>query len=175
MAKLGKTGPIGYNLTEQFAVIMKNLNAEIKKIPGRSLKGLIESSIIIRRDTEDTSPITPVDKGNLRASWFTVSIQGKVEDPVGSSGHFKDNKKAGIKASQMKSEHSTLIAECQSMTAGEEPVVIMGYSANYAAPVHEMMGANFQRLGAGPKWFETAVYRNKDKILKTVAKNAYIK
>jgi len=54
-----------------FENVMRNLNAEIAKIQGRSMVGLIKGSIIIRRDMEQTPPLIPVDKGNLRASWFT--------------------------------------------------------------------------------------------------------
>ena len=57
------------------AVITK-LNAEILKIEARSMKGLIEASIIIRRDMEKTPPLVPVgETGNLRASWFTSPIK----------------------------------------------------------------------------------------------------
>ena len=61
--------------------VIGNLNREIKKIEGRSLKGLIRGSIIVRRSMDETEPLIPVDKGNLRASWFTdpqVTIKGPI-------------------------------------------------------------------------------------------------
>ena len=61
--------------------VMNNLNREILKIKAKSMKGLIESAIIIRRDMEKTPPLVPLDTGNLRASWFTSPI--KVEGMVG--------------------------------------------------------------------------------------------
>ena len=165
--------PFGSNLTAEFAVIMARLNAEIKLIKGRTVEGLMEASIHIRRETEDVSPVTPVDKGNLRQSYFAVASNGKkVNDPVG-SGRFK-----GPDASEMKADHSALIGESKGIaSASKDPLVIMGYSANYAAPVHEMVGKQFHRRDkvAGPKWFETAVYRNRDKIVRIVADNAKIK
>ena len=48
--------------------VMDNLNRELLKIKARSMKGLIESAIIIRRDMEKTPPLIPLDTGNLRAS-----------------------------------------------------------------------------------------------------------
>jgi hypothetical protein len=67
----------------------------------------------------------------------------------------------------------------------------MGFSANYAFYVHEMMepgkaGWRYgpgpgkkrwyePRPGAGPKFFEAAMKRNTDKILEIIRKNAEIK
>jgi len=61
-----------------FDVVMRNLNAEIKAMKVRAMKGLIEATIIIRRGTETQEPKIPVDTGNLRNSWFTTtnSFQG---------------------------------------------------------------------------------------------------
>ena len=120
-------------------VVMANLNREILKIEGRSMKGLIEASIIIRRDMEKTPPLIPVDTGNLRASWFTSSI-----------------KVAGM------------------------PALLIGFNANYAIFVHEMVDdsgrkINWNRPGSGAKFFEAALSRNAKLILQTIQKNAYIK
>ena len=169
MAIINKTGGLGYNMTSQMAVIMRNLNHELQNIKKGTQAGLIEAMIHIRRETETTAPITPVDTGNLRASWFSVTAKGRIPDPIGRR-NFKGDKK-GI----MQSEHSQLIAEAQSMTGGREPVAIGGYSANYAAPVHEMLGANFQRPNAGPHWLQAAINRNKDKLVQIVGNKAKIK
>ena len=56
---------------EGLNTVLKNLNKEVKSIKNRSMKGLIRSAVIIRRDMDFTSPLIPVDTGNLRASWFT--------------------------------------------------------------------------------------------------------
>ncbi len=119
--------------------VMTNLNAAILKIEAGSMKGLIESAIIIRRDMEKTPPLIPVDTGNLRASWFTSPI-----------------KVTGM------------------------PGLLIGFNANYAIFVHEMVGdegkqINWNRPGSGPKFFEQALTRNTKLILQTIQKNAYIK
>ena len=172
------TGPIGYNLTPQFKVLMANLNAEIKLIKNRSQAGLIKAAIHIRRSTEDSPPITPLDTGNLRASWFTVTPQSEVPDPLGLSGNFHSKKATGVKANEMKKEYHAAIAEAKRMTAGDDPVVIMGYAVTYAAPVHEMVEVGeerWSRKDSGPKWLETHIYRDKDIIVKKVADEAKIK
>lgn len=49
------------------------------------------------------------------------------------------------------------------------PAVQLGFSAYYAWYVHEMVGANFQRPGAGAKFLEASLKRNKAKILDIIA------
>lgn len=158
----------------EFRNILNNLNAEIAQIKVRSAKGLIMAAAHIRVETEKTPYITPLDLGNLRASWFIVSAKGKTGDPIGKSEKFK-----GPKASELSSDYVATIAEGQGEVAsyGKGVAVMMGYSANYAMWVHEMIGATFHRKGgqSGPKWFESAVYRNKDKIVQIVKGNAQIK
>lgn len=57
-----------------FTKVTANLNRQIKKIKGFSMKGLLEGSILIRRDMDVTPPLVPIDLGNLRASWFVSSF-----------------------------------------------------------------------------------------------------
>jgi hypothetical protein len=55
--------------------VVSNLNKEIRNIQGRSMAGLIDAAIIIRRDMDKTPPLIPIDTGNLRASWTTSPIK----------------------------------------------------------------------------------------------------
>lgn len=70
-------------------------------------------------------------------------------------------------------------AEPLNMPAG--PAVICGFSANYAAYVHELLGTksggpiNWTRPGSGPKFFQAPLRRNKEKILETIRSNAQIR
>ena len=50
--------------------VLNNLNKEIQGIKDRSMQGLINAAILIRRDMDETPPMIPVDTGNLRASWI---------------------------------------------------------------------------------------------------------
>ena len=135
-----------------FNKVMNNLNAEIKAIKGRSLGGLIDGAIIIRNDMDKTPPLIPVDTNNLRASWYTTPL--------------KSLRKIGL---------------------------IIGFSANYAAFVHEMVDADFTstrtrygpgpnrkriytpRTGAGAKFFEASVKRNKEAVLQVIRDSVNIK
>jgi hypothetical protein len=58
---------------------------------------------------------------------------------------------------------------------GSNPFLTMGYSANYAVYVHEMVGAHFQLPGAGAKWFQASFRRNKEEILAVIKEEAAIK
>ena len=107
------------------------------------MEGLIMASILIQNDMEKTPPLTPVDIGNLRSSWFTTRLWF----------HWR-------------------------------PSLIIGYTADYAVFVHEMVDytaengsvhkINWSRVGSGPKWFECALNRNHDEILKIIADNVKI-
>lgn len=64
---------------------------------------------------------------------------------------------------------------------GEIWGIIMGFSADYAVYVHEMLGPtksgkpiNWSRPDSGPKFFESAIKRNTDKILEIIGKEAEI-
>lgn len=162
--------------------MMKELNRQVRKVKGLSQKGLAEVSIHIRNETENVVPKTPVDTGNLRASYFAVAPEGLVNDPKGFSGNFKNRlfKKMQYKASQLKAEHAAIISECQQKAAAYgDPNLYMGFSANYAMWVHEMVerfgDVEWSREGSGGKWFEAAIKRNKRVILQILRDNAYIK
>jgi hypothetical protein len=145
--------------------VTQGLNAALAQIRGKSKKGLIEASIIIRRDMEKTSPTIPIDTGNLRASWFSVIGKGNVAN----SGGFK-----GKDAGKEKALHSQAIAMANSITQSTiNPVIILGFSASYAEAVHERIDSKIQynKQGSGAKFFESALYRNKDLILQTIKQN----
>jgi hypothetical protein len=114
--------------------VMANLNEAIRDIENRSMKGLIEGAIIIRRDMDKTSPRIPVDTGNLRSSWFTTPFY-----------------------------------------VGNYPALLMGFTANYALYVHEMIGPiNWNRKGSGPKFLEASLKRNIKEVLEAIRTNVQI-
>lgn len=52
--------------------------------------------------------------------------------------------------------------------------LILGFSANYAFFVHENVGATFLRPGAGAKFFQASLNRNKQKILEIIREEAKV-
>ena len=116
--------------------------------------------------------MTPVDLGNLRASWFVVTAKGAA---VGRGA----KRFRGSRAAQISADHTKTLAEAQAtimaMSAGKKKFLMMGYSANYALYVHENFKGNFKRTGSGPRWFESAFKNSQQKIVQIVRDNAKIK
>jgi hypothetical protein len=146
--------------------VTKNLRKQIAEIEGATLKGLIRGAILIIRDAEKTSPVTPVDSGNLRASRFVVTSKGA--SPVGRSPSFD-----GPNKGKLESDHNSVTSKSQGEAkAAGGPSIVLGYTAFYATYVHERVGVNFQRPGAGAKWLEAAIKRNEVKVLDVIREEA---
>lgn len=164
--------------------VVKNLNDRIKEIQGEpTLKGLVRGARIVLEDMEKTSPLIPVDTGNLRNSVFTVTSKGKVEvgeNPTFVNKYYESGgaEKGNIKVSAAKlaKRHKAVLAYYGSEIAKlRKPAVVLGFSAYYAWYVHEMVGAHFKRPGAGAKFLEAAIKRNADKIIAVIQEEARIK
>jgi hypothetical protein len=153
--------------------VMARVNRELEEIPGKTLAGLIKVAALVHNETEQGSVRVPVKWGNLRHSWFVtassgsiISGGGKKRTAIGGGGKF-----TGPKASEHAARHSYMVAEarmkCWYLSARYKgPFLIMGYSANYAMYVHEMVGTvsgkdiHWNRPGSGPKWFEYAIRKH---------------
>ena len=173
----GVTGTSG-TLQGDFAKINANLNRELEKIKHRCNKGLIEAAVAIRRDMEITPPLIPIDYGNLKASWFIKTK--KSADPISKSmqvTNAKFRKAASAKIlAELQSGHAEVLASADGQLAKYPIGVMIGFSAFYSAPVHEMIGDNvvWSKSGSGPKFFQAAIYRNFDKILSIVKANTLV-
>ncbi len=163
--------------------VMSNLNKEISEIKSDSVKGLLMAAAFIRNKTEKSMPLTPVDLGNLRSSWFITSATKKEANDQYNKG-FRTTKvgKKKIKHETMTADHIAAISEAQSELTGmntkDKKFIMMGYSASYAGFVHEFVGemmVNFKREGSGAKWLESAIKSNTSKIVQIVKENAQIK
>lgn len=149
--------------------MLKKLNREIKAIKNRSLRGLIEAQIIVRRDMEFTPPLVPIDTGNLRASWFTVTSKNEIVE--GRAVSFVRDLLGKLKAGHL----SSILNAKSKLSNVKQPSLIMGFSAYYALFVHEMIGATFQRPNAGAHFFLSSLNRNNKRIRNVIAKYAKIK
>ncbi len=138
--------------------VVKSMNAEVEKMKSKSAEGLINAAIEIRHATEKESPVTPLDLGNLRASFHITTRRGR----EATGGTFK-----GKEAGEMKGQHERITAQ-EAMIVGmaKYPTISLGYTANYATYVHEMpAGTKWSRPGSGHKWFERQLKRNHKKLL----------
>lgn len=148
--------------------VLKNLNKELKKIENKTVGSLVKAAILIQRDMEYTPPLTPVDYGNLRSSYFIASVQDLILP-----GGFE-----GPQATKLTSFSTSIVSNyAQKARASKKGQynVYFGFSAYYAARVHELSGAKFKRPGAGPFFFEASVKRNTATILELVRNEAQIR
>lgn len=170
----------------EFEEVMRNLALRLERIQVRAADGLIRVAVLLRNETERVAPVTPVDLGNLRASWFAVITgRGVQPDSEGKSGKFREGTKKSPRppgfASRMASEYKQSIAEYTQEANKIKPnlTLICGYSAFYAAAVHENLGMHDPsnpywqnrkwRPGSGAKWFQAAIQRNMAKIVGLIA------
>ena len=169
---------------EGFHKVMKNLQSQLSNLKINSTKGLKEVAIFLRRETETKPLVTPVDLGNLRASWFAIVTgdKGRIADPLRQSGNFREGTKEHPRVKGISKRLGELYNKSISEYTAEANAVknklklICGYSAYYAAAVHEMIEAkNWSRPMSGPKWFQAAINRNINKIVSILAKEAKIK
>jgi len=165
-----------------FNAVVTNLNREIKKVKGGTLEGLIEAAGEIYEETERGEPITPVETGALRASWFIYSKRGdesgnrKYKGPSSRSVSPKKKKKARILKESRKEEMAgakTIVGKASDI------IVVAGYSVPYAAYVHEGIGGTgsitkWTRKGSGKWWFQRAINSSSRKVLGIIKKNAQI-
>jgi len=161
-----------------FEEVMDNLNRELEAIENRTMGGGIKAIAFIREQTEMKEPLTPMDLANLSNSWFVVTATSV---PSGrGTAKFKDNKRTGLTAARLATEHNSTVEEAKAIVKAMEGVkykiLMFGYSANYALWVHENIGAeNWKRPGSDSKWLETHMKRNTGKIIQIIKENAKIR
>jgi len=173
----------GARYQQELKVIMANLNKELENVKGATVRGMINAAIHIRNETEKTPPLTPVDLGNLRSSWFITTASKKVGNDQWNKGFRKNpTGKKRIADSDLASNHSRAIGEAKGELAGLEngspnrKFLMMGYSANYAGYVHEFISPNiaWKREGSQAKWFQAHVFANKAKIFQIIGETSKV-
>lgn len=151
--------------------IEANINKEIASIEDASIRGLVGAAAHLRKQTDKIPPKVPVDWGNLRASWFTVTAKGSVAAGKGTSGF------RGPKGQEIANHHDLVVSDAKGEAArltrkGRSVFVVVGYSANYAAAVHEGPGGRkdvqFKREGAAIKWLQTHMEEDKGEMLEKI-------
>ena len=167
--------------------VIAGINREFQKMENGSMRGLIKVAALVRNETEHGMVKTPLDYGNLRASWAVITASsaiisggGRAHTPTGASGNFR-----GPRASELAGGHASAISEqrhraIQFSNSTKSPFLIMGYSANYAMYVHELLGTksgkevHWKRKGSGPKWFEIALRKHSGAIKDIMVQNVKI-
>lgn len=129
-----------------FDEVIKNLSREIKAMEGRTMEGLIDATIIIRRAMDTEEPKIPVDTNNLRGSYFTTQ---KYENGM-------PGIEFGFTANYALWAHEMVDADFKSPRWRTDPRT---HKKKWYTP----------RAGAGAKFMESALNRHHDDILKAIA------
>jgi len=178
--------------------IRKNLKIAEQDMKKKVLAGMIEAAILVKRSMEHIPPLTPVDLGNLRASFFITTVLGVKAGKSPNFRNYNPKNKQHLTDTQfalLKFSHASAVnSALAEVKTAKNLTLIMGYGANYAIWVHEM-GAPMAKLdakgeemydkkgalittwtrpGSGPKWFEGALKDNKTKMLQLIGKEAKI-
>lgn len=133
--------------------VLRNLNREIKAIEGRSLRGMLLAVEEIRRDIDTVPPLVP------------IGPSAKQVEALKKMGIYRKQGTGNLRGSWFSEPFNFPLG----------PAVIFGHSANYAAYVHEMIGAtHWSRPNSGPKWLQAAIRRSKDRSLRIIRDNAQI-
>lgn len=157
------------SMTKQVKRYVRYLNREVEKIENRTVEGMKEGAEIVMEDTEETPPLNPLDTGNLRRSRFIVSSDGEIT--MGKSPTFVDA--SGRDAQYMTSHHNRALMKYRMAAQSQNRhTVIMGYSAHYAVVVHEDFDLDFQRPGAGNKFFGASLKRNRERVIEAIKRHA---
>ena len=142
--------------------VLRNLNAEIKKIEGRTQAGVIDAAMMIKNKAGHK---TPRDTGNLVGSAYVIWPKGKQPN----SPNFK-----GEDTEKLSSDFDRGVSEGKSrMNRQKQPVAEIGYTAYYAVFVHEIDKA--YRGGKSWKLLESALTENAGKIMILIKAWARIK
>lgn len=155
--------------------LMDDINKRIEGAKKGALAGMIRGAMLIQREAEDNEPLNPVDTGNMRASFIIVASRVGVAE--GESPEFSDighdGKTIPGAAARAAEAHSSILAEAQAEAESSKGLtVIFGYASAYAAAVHENMeeSVNWSRPGSGPKFFESAIERSQDEVVRLIKK-----
>lgn len=105
--------------------VLKNLNKEVRKIKGRTLAGTVDAALHVRIEAMIQAPVIT---GNLMNSAFVTFPGGRGV----TYAHFR-----GKNAMAMKANHDSTLSASVGRCTTHGAKVEVGFSANYAAKVHE--------------------------------------
>ena len=161
------------------------LRKESAAIKNRTMRGLIRGAILVVRDMDKTPPKIPVNTGNLRGSRYIITSTGKL-----AMGHTPSVQGKAIKSGRSGGSVQTVSNTINPIINHTKPgslEVEIGFTANYAVNVHEgavgrgvksgrsggsVTTIKFKRPGAGPKFLEAALIRNRKAILDLIVQEA---
>jgi|TARA_R100000789_G_scaffold96157_1_gene97298 hypothetical protein len=147
--------------------VVKGLNKSLKKIKNKTVAGMLEAAVLVKGES---LRITPIDTGNLRNSAYITWGGGKVKTRSRiEQGTFDTSDKSGAKVA---TEHNPTVERRKSIMT-VNPFAEIGYTAHYAAAVHEAPQSRKFTVGQS-KFLEQALRNNSRNIFKIIQRRASI-
>jgi hypothetical protein len=144
------------------------------------LRGLLEAGLMVKGEAQK---ITPVQTGNLKASAYVIwgggsNASSKIKYR---SNPTAKNKKVKAGEENVVREHAAVLNH--RMKSSLEPFTEVGYTANYAAKVHERTGVSHAKLDkkrgrvqiGQAKFLEQAFQQNSRRIIAILKKHAKLR
>jgi hypothetical protein len=128
--------------------VLQNISDSVKDIEGATVSGLLEAGLLVKGDAQR---ITPVDTSNLKASAYVIWGGGKKRTKIQKSAlapNFKSQSKKStrkVDVGAMSAQHVKILNERSKPSSA--PFAEVGYTANYAAKVHEDLNASHVKKG----------------------------
>lgn len=165
--------------------VLENLNKEIDKIEGRTVKRMLQVGLLVKRESQK---ITPVHTGNLKGSAYVIwggrgkKVKAKLD------GKFQTGKSKS--ADRVASEYNSIVANRKNINITQQPFAEIGYTAFYAVFVHENLQASHVKKGRAKlfgkrtiqnvqigqaKFLEQALFQNSRRILNIIKEDTKIK
>jgi|19_taG_2_1085344.scaffolds.fasta_scaffold05913_3 hypothetical protein len=128
--------------------VLKNINDSLDDIEGVTVSGLLEAALLVKGDAQR---ITPVDTSNLKASAYVIWGGGKKQTKIQAAAK-APNFKSESKKSKRKVDVEAMIAQHINVLNKRSkpslsPFAEVGYTASYAAKVHEDLNASHVKKG----------------------------
>lgn len=139
------------------STVLNNLNREVGEIEKNAKRGMFNAARLVRQSTETKEPKVPVDTSNLRNSWTQAIVPQP--DPT------KIRLRFGYTAAYAFFVHEKVdgIGGDGGGDAGALAATGSGaFGGGFVNP-------NWKRPGSGPKWFQVAINREKDAMVKELA------
>lgn len=147
-------------------VVLRNMQKAIHDLKKGTERGVVAAGLHIVRKT---SPLVPVDTGNLRSSVYLVSNTAMNNLPIPA---FSNARKDAAKQARNRA-NALSDARARVNSAGGMPMVEVGYATTYAAAVHEHTAVPHS-VGQA-KYLETAVKSSASDIVKIIAQKARVR
>ncbi len=167
--------------------VLKGINKASEKVEIVTLRGLLEAGLMVKGEAQK---ITPVQTGNLKASAYVIWGGGSnvFGNPNRNTSKIKYRSNPTAKNKKVKAGEENVVREHAAvlnhrMKSSLEPFTEVGYTANYAAKVHERTGVSHAKLDkkrgrvqiGQAKFLEQAFQQNSRRIIAILKKHAKLR